>query len=212
MAEKPERPALKVGELVARSRANGPGTRTVVWVQGCGLDCPGCINQHLLPKDGGHTVDPVVLGRRLVDQEPEVEGLTLSGGEPFEQPAACAYLLATVRAKGWSTVVYTGHQLEDLRVREDPWVHQMLSRIDLLIDGPFQAELRTEELPWRGSKNQKIHCLSSRYSELKLDLQKSPVEEILLNLGDATAIRSGILSRLGLKSLTEPTPLRGRLE
>ncbi len=193
------RPSLEVGALLPRSRANGPGIRAVVWVQGCSIGCPGCINQHLLHYGSGHRVDPVALGRRLVEESPEAEGLTISGGEPFEQADACTYLLATAQILGWSTMVYTGFQLRDLRLRGDPWIDRMLARVDLLIDGPYRADQRAELL-WRGSSNQRIHCLSDRYRDLDLESLDSPTEEVIYELDRGRIVRTGLLSKLRLGS------------
>lgn len=196
MSNQPKRPDLNVGAILGRSRANGPGIRSVVWVQGCSLGCRGCINQHLLAEQTHRLHNPVNLGRCLVTQEPEAEGLTLSGGEPFEQVIASTYLLATVRAYGWTTVVYTGFRLAELCARKDPWIDKMLNLVDLLIDGRFLPELRTTDLRWRGSSNQEVHFLSQRYLPTVLKKKDLPVEEVIFNLEEGVATRSGILSKL----------------
>lgn len=191
------RPLLNVGELLLRSRANGPGVRAVVWVQGCSIGCPGCINRHLIPRRRRHLVDPVALCCRLREAAPEVEGGTLSGGEPFDQAPACALFLAAARRLDWSTMVYSGYRLEDLCARGEPAIERMLEEIDLLIDGPYRSDLAADLL-WRGSSNQRIHFLSDRYSPSALDEALAPREEIVFFAGAAEVERTGILSRIAV--------------
>jgi anaerobic ribonucleoside-triphosphate reductase activating protein len=95
----------------------------------------------------------------------DVEGLTLSGGEPFDQAAGLAELVATVReSRDIGIVCYTGFTLEELGSRDEPAVDDLLGATDLLIDGPYIA---SRSLPgsWRGSDNQRLLCLTDRYAD-----------------------------------------------
>jgi anaerobic ribonucleoside-triphosphate reductase activating protein len=211
--------------VITRSRANGPGLRAVVWVQGCSIRCPGCANQHLLSHRLSRLVDPVALARRLHQASPAAEGLTLSGGEPFDQPAAAAHLLATAQDLGWSTVVFTGYRFEPLLDSRSRPVAAMLQCTDLLIDGPYidgpyidgpdldgphiddPARADTEaDLLWRGSANQRLLLLSSRYSPEDLRRDSVPREEILVTGRSPELVRTGFLSRLSLSGRTPVRP------
>jgi anaerobic ribonucleoside-triphosphate reductase activating protein len=135
----------------------GPGLRAVVWVQGCVRRCPGCIASELQPPSGGHPVDPRALAEDLLHRG-ELDGLTVSGGEPMDQPMALAALLRVFRDAGKSTWVYTGYSLEYLVGRDDPDVDRAIALTDVLVDGDYRQDLVA--LPFRGSANQRLIRLS----------------------------------------------------
>ena len=89
-------------------------------------------------------------------KNPLLKGITLSGGEPFCQAEALAYLARQVHAAGWDVVCYTGYTLEALLAMEDPHIRELLEEVDLLIDGPFILEKRDLTLLFRGSSNQRL--------------------------------------------------------
>jgi anaerobic ribonucleoside-triphosphate reductase activating protein len=125
-----------------------------------------------LSTTGGHLVTAEELTRALLRKAAdyrEAEGVTVLGGEPFEQAAALAVALAPVRAAGLSVMCYSGHLLEGLQASSDPGPHALLALCDLLVDGPFREELYDPALLWRGSRNQRILRLSDRYSEADLE-------------------------------------------
>jgi anaerobic ribonucleoside-triphosphate reductase activating protein len=143
---------LQIGAMVHGSSIYGPGLRTVVWVQGCTLGCPGCWNQQFWPAEGGsHLTIPEVVD--AVQQSGDT-GLTLLGGEPLEQSEAVLALIHALRQSGVSTMVYTGFELEEL----DPVQLACIVEADFAIVGPYVARLRSEELRWRGSTNQKLYA------------------------------------------------------
>ncbi len=154
-------------ERMSIGHHNGPGLRISLWVQGCSLRCTSrCLNQHLIPDKGGHLMPASRLTaslRRLAADYRQVEGITVLGGEPFDQAAALAAALAPVRAQGLSIMVYTGHLWEDLRASHDSGARALLALCDILVDGPFLAEQHDDSLVWRGSRNQRILRLSDRY-------------------------------------------------
>ena len=116
---------LNVADVLNRSRSNGPGLRSVVWVQGCTINCPGCFNPHTHSHEPVKLLDPEELGRKLLEIS-SAEGLTVYGGEPFEQAEACAILLDTYRATGRSAMVYSGYPYETLSASTLPAVQHML--------------------------------------------------------------------------------------
>jgi len=87
-----------------------------------------------------------------------VKGLTLSGGEPFMQPAQMAELAKRVHSLGWGVVAFTGYVFEDLleMAESDPEIAALLAETDILIDGPYVEALRDISLPFRGSANQRV--------------------------------------------------------
>lgn len=138
----------------------GPGTRAVLWVQGCSLACPGClVPQSWKPKGGEFlTVDQLSDWLCSLDG---ISGVTLSGGEPFEQSQALCQLIDQVNLRrSFNWMSYTGYLIEELTGQ---WPRQLLGRLDLLIDGPYRQELH-QDLLWRASSNQRIHDLTGRCS------------------------------------------------
>jgi anaerobic ribonucleoside-triphosphate reductase activating protein len=159
---------LRVHRVLDRTVAEGPGVRACVWVQGCSIRCPGCFNTHMWEAASGHEVEPVQLGRRL-GAIPGIEGVTLLGGEPFDQAVAVAQLAWAVRDAGRSMMVFTGHRLEDLRTSREAGVAALLAATDLLVDGPYFAAMPDRRRPWVGSTNQRFHFLTDRYRGLELE-------------------------------------------
>lgn len=156
-------PAVVVGARVARTEAEGPGTRFALWVQGCARRCPGCCNPELLAHRGGALVSVDALVEEVFAAD--VEGLSLLGGEPLEQAPALAALAARVRARGLSVMVYTGYTLGELRAHDAPaGASALLAVTDLLVDGPYLEALRTTTRRWIGSDNQVLHFLTDRYT------------------------------------------------
>lgn len=170
---------LRIHHLAKGSRANGPGVRTVVWTQGCSIRCPGCHNPGTWDPAGGREVPVAEL----------LEGvglrLTLSGGEPFEQAAACAALAEGVRARGGDVVVFTGRTLESLT---SPSERRLLAATDLLIDGPWEMERSLRTSPLRASANQRLHFFSPRIRPE--DLREVPAAEWLG--GESGAVITGV--------------------
>lgn len=94
-------------------------------------------------------------------KRPALEGVTLLGGEPFEQDVALAALARRVRADGLTVMTFTGHMREELEARRSP----LLDQTDLLVDGPFVQELRTTKRRFVGSTNQRMFFLTPAYAE-----------------------------------------------
>ena len=145
--------------------ANGAGVRTTLFVSGCRHHCPQCFNPGTWAFEAGEDFTLEVEDKILESLEPAyVDGLTLLGGEPFEpenQPALIS-LLTRVRAEQpsknvWAYSGFTWDQLLEGPSRAHPdTVQEMLSLVDVLIDGPFVQEKKDITLRFRGSSNQRI--------------------------------------------------------
>lgn len=153
---------INVHQFIAQSTENGPGLRAVLWVQGCTLHCPGCFNPdtHSLEPRRLMAVKDVAAALRAT---PGIEGLTISGGEPFLQAAALAVLGRWLRRRDLGLVVFSGYTLTQLHQAKCPDWEALLATIDLLIAGPFLQTLACD-LPLRGSSNQTLHYLTDRYA------------------------------------------------
>ena len=175
---------LNVSSTMSRSRANGPGVRAVIWVQGCTIGCRGCYSASTHPHEASSLHRPSEIAEWL-QSIPNIEGVTFSGGEPFEQAAAVLETINSIRGNigsDFSVFVYTGYEIEFLRKSNDKNVHDLLEAIDILSAGPFDNKLRDETLLWRGSSNQSLHFLSNRYNAFQIEewSKISPLEEITL--------------------------------
>ena len=152
---------LALAGFVAASRANGPGVRIVVWVQGCSIGCPGCFNPGTHEVGSPDSSIGDVLARILAAVGPETNGVTFSGGEPFEQAEALAVLAGAVR-RAWpegTLMAYSGYTLAHLQSEAaPPGSSALLGALDYLVDGPFEVRLPGQE-PWQASANQQLRIL-----------------------------------------------------
>lgn len=136
--------------------------RFAVWTQGCSIRCEGCVNPHLFHQRPNRLVSVDELVGHVVAaraKDPRLEGVSLLGGEPFEQDVPLAVFAREVRALDLTVMVYTGHQLEDLQARRSP----LLEHTDVLVDGPYVAAQRTTKRRFIGSTNQRLFFLSDAY-------------------------------------------------
>jgi anaerobic ribonucleoside-triphosphate reductase activating protein len=198
------------------SLANGPGWRICIWTQGCSIRCTrDCLNTDMLDARGGWLVPVDALVERIVEIRRRetgaraVEGITMLGGEPSDQPAAVAQLFARSRALGLTTMLYSGWTLAALRRKAvaDPALEELLATTDLLIDGPYQDRRYDDALPWRGSANQVLHLLSGAYDSAR-------ISKAMADQGKAFSIRfeaNGSISVDGLQSPEHGDALRSKL-
>lgn len=154
-----ERHLINIHAIIPSSRVNGPGSRMVVFFQGCARGCGGCFN----PETHSFEEKELVGVERIFETAPSgLEGITVSGGEPFMQPDGLLLLLKRARSRALTTVVYTGFTIEELRAGERLF-REALDQIDVLVDGPFVVEMKEATLLARGSTNQRFHFLTRRY-------------------------------------------------
>lgn len=153
---------LRISGIAEDSIVDGPGMRIAIFAQGCGHGCPGCHNPDSHDPAGGTLTDTDQLVPLL--DNPMLAGITLSGGEPFDQPAPMAVLAEEAHRRGLNVWVYSGYLYEDLCSSPNPDVRALLDAADVLVDGPFRLELRSLALTYRGSSNQRIIDLAATRS------------------------------------------------
>lgn len=190
----------------------GPGRRIVMWVQGCTLACTGCMSPELWQRREENRLEVSAVLARVASLAPGHDGLTISGGEPFQQAEALTELLQGVRrATNLDVLVYSGFTLEELR-RGSPAVKAMLGLIDVLIDGRF-AEGAGDHRIWRGSDNQVMHLLSagarSRYAQFAEAIDPGPRTVYLRAEGTGNLRLIGIPRRGLVAQLSERLLQRG---
>ena len=152
---------IRIAGITEDSIVDGPGLRMTVFVQGCPHGCKGCHNPETHDYMGGQQMDTSEIIAKM-DSNPLIDGLTLSGGEPFMQYDACCELAKAAKERGLNVWCYTGFTWDSVAEAHEYEPIQLLSYIDVLVDGPFIESQRTLELPWRGSRNQRL-----------IDVQKS---------------------------------------
>jgi anaerobic ribonucleoside-triphosphate reductase activating protein len=157
---RPAGAAVPVAAFLDRSRVSGPGLRSVLWVQGCPLRCPGCCNPDFLPFAGGVLTPSGELAERIL-AVPDTEGVTFSGGEPFAHARGLAEVARRVRAAGRNVVVFTGYTRAQLSAALDPGRQALLAQADLLVAGPYEAG-RACNRGLLASANQELVFLTAR--------------------------------------------------
>ncbi len=159
---------LSIAGIVNESIADGPGIRMVIFTQGCSHNCSGCHNPQTHSFNAGELID---IDKIISDirKNPLLDGITLSGGDPFEQAEACAVLAGEVKKLGLNVITYTGYtyeQLIDLSEQRTGF-DELLNNTDLLIDGPFIINEKNLLLKFRGSANQRIIDMNRTRAEGK---------------------------------------------
>ncbi|MBC8016378.1 MAG: anaerobic ribonucleoside-triphosphate reductase activating protein [Sporomusaceae bacterium] len=139
--------------IVTDSVVDGRGLRTVIWCQGCHHNCPGCHNPDTHDFTAGFERDIDELVQQILAVKMQ-SGVTFSGGDPMLQAASCAQIARQLKEKGINIWCYTGFTFEELLNRPD--CLEFLQYVDVLIDGKFELALKSYELLFKGSANQRI--------------------------------------------------------
>ena len=145
---------IKISGVVNDSIVDGAGFRLTVFTQGCHHNCPGCHNPQTHDPEGGFWSDTEDI-LKVAAENPLLDGITLSGGDPMEQPAPCTALAEGAHALGLNVWTYTGYTWEALLKENNPERIALLKSTDVLVDGPFLMDQRSLELRFKGSKNQR---------------------------------------------------------
>lgn len=177
---------LNLASIRLCTESEGPGKRLAIWVQGCERRCPGCCNldmQEIRKNIIVNTKDLIELIQKSMSSD-EIEGLSFIGGEPMLQAEGLSEIARWAHSVGLTVLVFTGYLFEELVEMNNRNVDDLISTIDLLVDGPFINELYDTERDWIGSKNQKIHFLTKAY-EPGIEFEKQEHQmEILISEND----------------------------
>ena len=146
---------MRIYGLVQDSIVDGSGFRFVCFVQGCTHNCEGCHNPDSHDPSGGKEMTVEEVAHQLL-RNPLTDGITLSGGEPFQQAEDCLKLAKIAHENRLNVWSYTGYTYEHLLVHGSESQKALLAELDVLVDGPFVLAQRSLSLPWRGSRNQRV--------------------------------------------------------
>ncbi|KNY29976.1 anaerobic ribonucleoside-triphosphate reductase activating protein [Pseudobacteroides cellulosolvens] len=148
---------IRIAGVVKESIVDGPGLRYVVFAQGCKHNCKGCHNPHTHSFEGGSIVevDSIISEMKA---NPLLDGITLSGGEPFEQAECFGQLAKKAKANGYDVMTYTGYSYEDILKCKNERVgwDELFENSDVIVDGKYEENKRNLMLSYRGSENQRI--------------------------------------------------------
>jgi anaerobic ribonucleoside-triphosphate reductase activating protein len=173
---------INLHSTIKSSRVNGPGDRFVIWTQGCRKMCKNCYNPETWSHYRNNLIDIDLLVEEIKNSS--TTGVTISGGDPFEQPEELFYLLGEIKQLDLSdgVIVFSGYTIDEIRVREE--LRKSLDYIDVLIDGLYIDEKRiTNGLA--GSSNQEFHFLTDKISRSGINIDQ---EVEIHSLGDLIQI------------------------
>lgn len=148
---------IRIAGKTAESIVDGPGIRYTLYVQGCPHHCEGCHNPQTHDFSGGYDADTDKILEEILEN-PLLDGVTFSGGEPFCHAKALADLGKRINASGLGIMAYSGYTIEYLMSHADDenGYMELLNVLDYLVDGPFVISLKSYEAKFRGSTNQRI--------------------------------------------------------
>ena len=144
---------IRIAGIVQDSIVDGPGMRLTVFTQGCPHHCPGCHNPETHDFNGGRLIDTSEIIAKM-DENPLLDGVTLSGGEPLEQADAAKIIAHEAHKRRLNVWCYTGWTWEEIMA--SPHKRGLLAYIDVLVEGRFTMNQRSLALKWRGSTNQRV--------------------------------------------------------
>ena len=182
---------MRIRHVCYPVRVLGPGDRVGIWVTGCSFGCPGCMSPELQDPLSGNELAPERIVEVIEKMAVRPDGITISGGEPFDQPKELHTLVRLLRCRVTEDLlIYTGYTLQQLRDRNCPDTDAVLAAIAVLIDGRNVEELN-DGVGLRGSSNQRIHIFRDpeRYSymnDCKRQLQ-------VFNYANASSLMVGLL-------------------
>jgi len=156
-----------------------------IWTVGCELRCPDCSSPELWREDKTKDigVDKLCSMVDAVANKSTIDGFTITGGEPFVQPAHLLNLLKHISLISQDILIYTGYTLKKLKeIPNNYYLAEILNMTSVLIDGPYISRLNDGK-PLRGSSNQTIHILKSEYSLIykEYQLNQRIIENFLYN-------------------------------
>lgn len=181
-----------VGAFEPATQAMGPGLRTCLWVRGCPMRCAGCATPEFLAlgrPEHAVTVSDISAWIDRAIAEHGITGVSFSGGEPFTQAPALARIAEHARARGLSTLSWSGFVRAHLEGPQAPTgSRELLGQLDVLIDGPF-VQRRANGDPLRGSENQRIHLLTDRHRS-----EEFTQADVEVRLGqDGAVVTTGVM-------------------
>ena len=170
---------LRIAGIEPESFVDGPGIRFSIFTQGCSHNCLGCHNPQTHDFNGGHDISLAEL-LSMIEENPLLDGVTLSGGDPMFQAKTLVPLAREIKERGLNLVIFSGFTYERLMALKDekPECLELLTFADILVDGPFILAQRCLDLKFRGSKNQRLVDVQASLSAGRVVLHQIQLDEM----------------------------------
>lgn len=170
---------LRIAGIEPESFVDGPGIRFSIFTQGCSHNCLGCHNPQTHDFNGGHDISLAEL-LSMIEENPLLDGVTLSGGDPMFQAKTLVPLAREIKERGLNLVIFSGFTYERLMALKDekPECLELLTFADILVDGPFILAQRCLDLKFRGSKNQRLVDVQASLSAGRAVLHQIQLDEM----------------------------------
>ena len=182
---------LNIYNFIESTKTLGPFNRFALWTQGCSFSCSGCMTPDSQSLNNGVKISVLNIAQTILNT-PNIEGITISGGEPFLQAGELKNLINAVRKKrDFGVIVYTGYTLEQLKEKNDSKINLLLESIDILIDGLFDESLN-DGVSLRGSSNQNVYQFTPKYAKVFHDYYGRDVREIEMHMNSEHMMIVGI--------------------
>lgn len=168
--------SIRIAGIEEESIVDGPGIRLVVFTQGCSHKCKGCHNPKTHNYHDGYDIEIDALIKKI-KSNPLLDGITISGGEPFDQALLCSKLAKKVKELGLNVITYTGYTFEEImsNVVNNEGYRDLMLETDILIDGRFEITQKDLTLPFRGSRNQRIIDVKNSIVRRKIILYRGDI-------------------------------------
>ena len=176
---------LRISRIIKDSTIDGPGKRFVIFTQGCYHNCPGCNSSQTHDPTGGKNIDTDEILKQIEEVSNDIDGVTFSGGEPFNQAEALAELGRKIKNnyENLDIITYTGYTFEEINEEIQSgsltldWL-RLLTVTDYLIDGPHDSDKQSDECEYRGSTNQRyIDCQKSIKTQIPIEVEEYKYKE-----------------------------------
>ena len=177
---------IYVARILYPVKVLGPGDRIGIWLDGCEHQCKGCSNPELWDLDSRYltNISNVIDMVRSITEKKQIDGFTITGGDPFFQPEALSLLLTSLQDINKDILLYTGYKYESLKDKYE----NVLNKIAVLIDGKYEEDKNDGSI-LRGSSNQRILFIQPQFQHKYRELMSSGVNEIQ-NFSNGRAIVS----------------------
>lgn len=160
---------INLHSILSESKVNGPGSRVVIWTQGCSKGCSGCFNPETWNPNTGREISVYELYQKINELLGDSNtGITFTGGDPMEQSEPLFYLLKLINDNILhklpdGIILFTGYTMNEINNHEDKLLAHIPPLVDVLIDGRYDKALKQTDA-FAGSSNQKFHfnCINNR--------------------------------------------------
>ena len=163
---------IRIANYINDSIVDGPGIRFPIFFQGCSHNCKGCFNKETWDFNSGKLIEEEEL-IKIIKENFLLSGVTFSGGDPFYQISGALKMAKLVKENNYHLMCYTGFLFEELleMSKHNFELKELLSLIDTIVDGPFIEELKSLDLNFKGSKNQRIINVKDSLKNNKIILE-----------------------------------------